>query len=167
MRFLLSLLIWIIMVGGMWMYTWQRDRGLPEGPSQPRTVETVAGEFVLEVTPTFSMEKDPFALDTGADDAAVTLALNGDAVPFSQERFARGQQLRIDGLTGLHAGMNEIFVKASPPASESHMDHALRVRVTDRGFVIVDRTVWGGRGALVSGTVSFELTDHKEDDHGQ
>ncbi|MCG8614976.1 MAG: hypothetical protein MI802_02060, partial [Desulfobacterales bacterium] len=77
-----------------------------------------------------------------------------------------GRLLRIDGLKGLRAGANEVFVKASPPASESYMDHAIRVRVTDRGFVIADRTVWGGSGALVSGTVTFELTNEEGDDHG-
>ena len=164
MRFLLTLTVWIVIVGGMWLYTWQRDAGLPKGPSQARAVETVQGEYILEVTPTFSVEKDPFALDTGEDEALMTLALNGREIGLPDGEISRGRQVRIAGLDGFRAGTNEIFVKASPPPSESGMDHALRVRLTDRGFVIVDRTVWGGSGSLVSGTVSFELK-HREEGH--
>ncbi len=166
MRFLLCLVIWIVIVGGLWGYTWLRDARLPEGPSPVQAVEHVDGEYLLEITPTFSVEKDPFALDSGPQsDALLTLNLNGRGLDLPEGEVLRGKRIRISKLRGLQAGSNEIYVKASPPMAESMMDHGLRVRLLDREFVIVDNTVWGDRGALVSGTIRFRLTSHEDDDH--
>ncbi|MBI9090782.1 MAG: hypothetical protein JEZ12_16315 [Desulfobacterium sp.] len=166
MRFLFCLVIWIVVVGGLRVYTWHRDAGLPAGPSPVQAVEQVEGAFLLELTPTFSLEKDPFALDTGTQsDALLTLNLNGRTLEVPEGELLRGKKIRIRDLPWLQAGSNEIYVKASPPLAESMMDHGLRVRLLDRGFVIADNTVWGDRGALVSGTIRFRLTLSEDDGH--
>ncbi|MEH0022232.1 MAG: hypothetical protein V6Z89_21440 [Desulfobacter sp.] len=166
MRFLLSLCIWIVFVGGLWLYTWQRDAGFPEGPSQAQAVEQIKGEFLLEITPTFSVEKDPFALQAGTGDSApFALYLNGKAIAVPAGDIRRGQVVRISDLPDMQQGTNEFYINASPPLAENTMDNGVRLRLTDRGAAIVDHTIWGNRGAVVSGTVSFTLAHSGDDDH--
>ena len=65
----------------------------------------------------------------------------------------------------LIAGFNEFYVKASPPMSESHLDHGLRVRLLENGSALVDRTLWAEGGAVVAGTVSLTLGSEKGGSH--
>jgi hypothetical protein len=44
---LLCLVICIVVVGGLWGYTWLRDARLPEGSSPLQAVEHVDGENLL------------------------------------------------------------------------------------------------------------------------
>ena len=166
MRFLLTILIWVLFVGGLWAYTWHRDAGFPAGPHETGPVETLAGEFSLEITPTFSIEPDPFALQSESREAAsLELSLNGRAIETAPETLSRGKTIQIHGLSGLQTGFNEIYVKASPPVTENMLAHGVRITVLDQGIALVDQTVWGGRGALVSGTVSFKLESATKEDH--
>jgi hypothetical protein len=45
------------------------------------------------------------------------------------------------------------------------LDHGLRVRLLDSGATVTDQTIWGSRGAVVAGTVTFTLAAAKEDHH--
>ena len=167
MRFLLCIFLWIFFVGGLWAYTWQRDAGLPEGPARVAALETLSGDYVLEITPGFSIEKDPFALavDDGAGSPGLEIRLNGSEIIVDVENISRGNVIRIrEGLV-LTAGFNEFYVKASPPVSEAHLDHGLRIRLLENGAPVADRTVWGSRGAVVAGSVSFNLAAQEEDEH--
>lgn len=167
MRFLLIIFVWIFFVGGLWAYTVNRDAGLPTGPAQVADREMLTGEYVLEITPGFSIEKDPFAL--ALDDAPQTpgfeVRLNGQALTVDADEIFRGKVIRITKGLAPTVGFNEFYVQASPPMSESHLDHGLRVRLLNRGAPVADQTIWGSRGAVVAGTVSFNLAAPKEDDH--
>ncbi|WP_321492132.1 hypothetical protein [uncultured Desulfobacter sp.] len=167
MRFLLCILIWIFFVGGLWAYTAQRDASLPKGTAPVADRDVLTGEYVLEITPGFSIDKDPFALslDDAPQSPGLEVRLNGQALTVGSGEISRGKVIRItEGLTPT-AGFNEFYVQASPPMSETHLDHGLKIRFLDRGSPVIDQTVWGSRGALVAGTVSFSLTAHKEDNH--
>ena len=167
MRFLLIIFVWIFFVGGLWAYTANRDAALPTGPAQVADREVVTGAYVLEITPGFSIDKDPFAL--ALNDAPQTpgleVRLNGQALTVDAGEIFRGKIIRITEGLAPTIGFNEFYVQASPPMSESHLDHSLRVRLLDRGAPVVDHTIWGSRGAVVAGTVDFTLATPKEDNH--
>lgn len=167
MRFLLCVVLWIFFIGGLWAYTCQRDAGLPEGPAEVAALEVLTGDYVLEMTPSFSIEKDPFALavDDDAESSGLEVRLNGTPIEVAADSISRGKVVRVTEGIVLTIGFNEFYVKASPPTSEAHLDHGLRVRLLENGAPLVDQTLWSSQGATVAGSVSFNLAAHKEDDH--
>lgn len=168
MRFLLTILIWFIFVGGLWAYTAQRDASLPGGPAQVAAPKALTGSFVLEITPGFSIEKDPFALaleDDVSQTRGLEVRLNGRQVRVDADKIQRGRVIRITKNLTFSQGGNELYVKASPPMAETNLDHGLRVRLLDRGNPVVDQTIWSSAGAVVAGTVSFSLSAVREAGH--
>ncbi len=166
MRFFLVFTIWVIIVGGLWSYISHRD-GKRLRTKAPTPVDlTVEGHFSIEITPTFSTEKDPFALTT-TDTSAVPLIikLNGKALVLDVEEVQRGQTIRLDNVTGILAGHNEIYINASPPLAENSLEHGVRLKVFEESATVIDETLWASQGALVSGTVSFSHLQQKEDAH--
>nr|WP_320192558.1 hypothetical protein [uncultured Desulfobacter sp.] len=167
MRFLLCLFVWLFLVGGLWAYTANRDASLPEGPAQVADREVLTGEYILEITPGFSMEKDPFALtiDDTSQSTGLEVHLNGQALAVNPGEILRGKVIRITKGLSPTAGFNEFYVQASPPMSEINLDHCIRVRLMENGVPVADQTIWGSSGAVVAGTVGFTLAAPKEDDH--
>lgn len=150
------------------MYTVQRDAALPQGPAQVAAPKILTGSYVLEITPSFSIEKDPFALvmeEDASHPPGLEIRLNGRALEVDAEQIKRGKVIRITENLILSQGFNEFYVKASPPMAETDLDHGLRVRLLDRGVPLVDQTVWGSSGAVVAGTVSFSIVAQKEGIH--
>lgn len=166
MRFLLSIIIWITFVGGLWFYTWQRDAKLPDSPLAVKPAEIVQGDYILELTPTFSIEDDPFALQSESEVSdSFEVRLNGQELELPDEELRRGKVLKIRNLPEVLSGFNEFFVSASPPISEIDLDHGIRIRLMDGEQIIADHTVWTSGGARVSGTMNFKLTTEKDLDH--
>lgn len=165
MRFLLCLVIWIVFVGGLYAYTEKRDRGVaPERDAAPVAAKTQE-RLSIEVTPTFTVEDDPFALKTEEQTGPFELRLNGIAVDLADLPISRGQTLFIRDLGFELADHNEVYVKASPPVSESSLTHGIRLRLSSHDRVLADETIWSSGGGLVSGTVSFSLNDTPGTDH--
>ncbi len=166
MRFIITALIWLILIGGLSFYIQQRDsRIIPKAQAQI-AVELESAAFALEVTPTFGAEADPFALlDEGQRPATLLVRLGGQEIYRGEQSLARGETLRIEPLQGLVVGNNELFFEASPAFEESHLNHALRVRLLRGGVQQLDRTLWTEAGAKVSGTIDFSLEDAAEADH--
>lgn len=166
MRFLLCLVIWFIFVGGLYYYTSRRDRAYETravaAPVDTRTEMRVA----LELTPTFSVQDDPFALKTEEQQGPFEIRINGVGIASADLGVSRGQTLVIADLNIALGEHNEVFIKASPPVAESQLDHGIRVRLLDRERVLADKTVWSS-GGLVSGTVIFSLPTQAESDHEQ
>ena len=166
MRFFLVTIIWVVIVGGMWGYVRQRDASIESVIAQ-KPIYTVSDlTFTLEITPTFSFEEDPFALETGNDSSKqMELKLNGQSVHTPNLQLIKGARYRVDNLPGVVVGQNEIYVKASPPTAESQLDQAIRVRLLQDSSVLVDKTIWNSQGSLVSGTITFEIHAETEDGH--
>ena len=170
MRFVLTILIWIFFVGGLWVYTSQRDAVMPKVPAKAQAVEKLTGSYVLEITPTFTVAKDPFALDLDEDDSqnlGLEVRLNGRAIDVEAGQIQRGKVIRVTKKLALSQGRNEFYVKASPSMAETGLDHGVRIRLLDRGLPLVDQTFWGSGGAVVAGSVSFVPADPKEGSHDQ
>jgi len=159
MRFLLTLIIWLATVGGLWCYERLRAEPGHTGPPQPVVAAVDAAEdYSLLVTTTFSLEPDPFALQTDdAPAAPLELRLNGVAVPVESERLQRGRPWTLEKVEGLVRGHNEIYLQASPPLEESELAQGVRIKLVRGGDVVVDRTLWSEQGALVAGSVHFQL----------
>ena len=117
MRFILTLFIWTLFVGGLWLYTWQRDAGLPTGPTAMAAVKTIEGHFTLELTPTFSVEKDPFALMTDdAPHAAMDLHLNGENVEVHADTLSRGKTITLENLPPFIRDSTKSISRPAPPS---------------------------------------------------
>ena len=166
MRFLLCLMIWIVFVGGLFAYTSHRDANLPEGPPPQKIEAHVEGDYLLELTPTFSIEQDPFALQSDSENTpSIDLRLNGQIITFPDMEMNRGKVIQIKDLPDMIAGFNEFYIKASPPISETDRHHGMRLRLLEGEYVIADETIWAGDGAIVSGTVNFKLAIEKDHHH--
>ncbi|MGE4543189.1 MAG: hypothetical protein AB7D06_03665 [Pedobacter sp.] len=166
MRFILTALIWLLMLGGLSLYIYQRDRHAPVAIQAPITHEVAGQDYLLEITPTFSPESDPFALRGDAGDATSLVVRTAQRELFRAEgELERGVPVRVQPVRGLVEGRNELYVQAQPPLGESHRDHAVRVRLLRGNRVVVDETIWGQKGASVAGTIPFTLTATAEDAH--
>jgi len=165
MRFILCLLIWFVFVGGLYLYTTGRDASFARNPSVPARIETEAAPVILELTPTFSVEEDPFALQSDAAAGPFEIRINGSLVPSEDLQVSRGKTLIIDNIEAFSGELNEVFIKASPPVSESSLDHGVRIRLLSRGRVLAEETIWSSGGGLVSGTVGFSAGEQGGEDH--
>lgn len=166
MRFILSLVIWFLFVGGLYLYITGRDNSLARsGGATPAPIQRQAASVVLELTPTFSAQEDPFALRTEKPADPLEIRVNGSVVPVGARPVSRGKTIVIDDVSAALGEVNEVFVKASPPVAESSLDHGVRVRLLSRGSVLADETIWSSGGGLVSGTVSFSTEGQGGTDH--
>lgn len=166
MRFLLSLIIWTVIVGGLFLYTSSRDAAVSRITAAVPVELDVEGNFTLEITPTFSTEKDPFALQVDdSDQQPLEVRLNGQKISLPEEEIVRGKTLRIENISGILKGYNEVYVKASPPLDESELDHGVRLHILQDEKSLASDTIWSGQGALVSGSLNFSYGDAKEESH--
>ena len=166
MRFLLVVAIWIVIVGGLWSYISHRDAKRELIVATTPIDLTVEGHFALEITPTFSTEDDPFALNTSEKDASLfEVKRNGNVLDMNALTFQRGETIRNEKVGGVLTGHNEIYVNASPPLSENTLEHGIRIKFYQDDTLIVDGTVWAGQGALVSGSISFNHSQTEEASH--
>lgn len=168
MRFLLVVIIWIVIVGGLWNYISQRDARRQQIIAKSPVDLTVEGEFALEITPTFSTENDPFALTTSDSNAPTfEVKFNGMTMDINTMALQRGQTIRRENVVGVLTGHNEIYVHASPPMSENTLEHGIRIKFYENNNLVVDKTVWADQGALVSGSISFSHSQTEEAIHDQ
>ena len=167
MRFLLTLAIWAVFIGGLYLYTSQRNAAAVAARESVKTpeVQQTMQRITVELTPTFSIEKDPFALTTDAPQQAIDIRLNGVSLSVAAGDIGRGKKLLISDVEVAAADHNELFIKASPPVGESGIDHGIRVRLLDGGRVLADRTIWSSGGGLVAGSVAFARQRAEEDGH--
>ena len=158
MRFILVILIWLLIAGGLGAYFNQRDQNRPQQNAVAVETAAATGTYDLSITPTFGVEADPFALDADAAmENAFLVQLNGQKISTDIENLQRGVPVSQTSLANLNQGINEIYVKASPPLAESYLEHGVRVVLTHEGKPIIDQTIWSSSGGVVSGTVTFEL----------
>ena len=166
MRFLLVVTIWVVIVGGLWSYITQRDHRREQVIAVVPVDLSVEGRFAIEITPTFSVEEDPFALTTAdTSPPPLKIKLNGSEIAVDANEILRGKTIRQENVEGVLSGHNEIYVSASPPLAENTLEHGIRVKLFDEIDLLVDQTVWAAQGAIVSGTISFSHLQTEEGNH--
>jgi hypothetical protein len=166
MRFVLTALVWLFMVGGLGLYIHERDRRKPPEiqAAAPKTARME--DFTLEITPTFTTEADPFALRGEAAASATLVVKLAERELFRGERpLAAGETVSVHPVPGLVLGRNELYLRATPPLEETHKDNAVRVRLLQGNREVLDETLWGRGGANVAGTIPFTLTGAPEAGH--
>lgn len=161
MRPVLAIMIWIVLIGGLSMYIHARER---INPGRSYEVSAAADNLALEVTTTFDVEPDPFALRTDAetDAAALLVRINGKEVLRRSDRMERGVPLRLEPVQGLIQGRNEIYLEANPPLDNSGHSLAVRLRVLRGDQPVADRSFWSDTGSRVAAT--FPVTIEAEKD---
>ncbi len=167
MRLVLVIAIWIVIVGGVWFYIDQRDSRIIDKAEAQQSYQQVVDDFTLELTPTFGIESDPFALQTETAASALLVRLRGQDIYNSDATLARGETLRIGPLHDFVSGNNELYLEASPPLNESSISHALRVRLLRGETAVLDETLWADAGSKIAGNLPFVLKQEKDnhDDH--
>ncbi len=167
MRFILCFLIWLIIVGGLWLYTDQRDAAVSAVVVSAVPDRQVAARFAIELTPTFTVEEDPFALQVSdSPQSLLEVRLNSILLDLGGATMLRGTPLSLHEVQGVLEGHNEIYVKASPPLAENRLIHGIRIRVLGADRELLDDTVWS-EGGLVSGSVTFAYRQTKGAGHDQ
>lgn len=149
MRPVLAFLIWVAFIGGLAAYMHTRETTARVGAVELRSA---VGSYSLEITPTFDVEQDPFALrtDDGTSDSTLVVRVNGKDVLKRSDRVEKGAPIRVEPLTGLVDGSNEIYLEATPPIELSGRSLALRVRLFKDGAEFADRTFWTEGGSKIA-----------------
>jgi hypothetical protein len=124
------------------------------------------GNYALAVTTTFTLEPDPFAVqtDTGDQSSALLVRLGRRTLLRITDRLEAGSTLRVEPLTGLVSGENEIYLEAHPPLDQFGKSHAVRVQILQDNQLIAEETFWSSPGGRVTGTFRFNLAAAREQD---
>ena len=168
MRPVLAIAVWVVLIGGLSWYMQTRQEVAAVQGFQPTALEA---KITLEVTPSFAVEPDPFALRVDEKDQAVALLvrLNGRDVLKKSEKLVGGSQVTVDDVQGLVEGSNEFYVEANPPLNQASQSHAVRIRVKRVNETLAERTLWSEPGSRIAATFSLEVKPTKpvqDDDHG-
>jgi len=165
MRFALVAAIWLILVGGLFLYTYQRERRLPPQMEAVVSKDAPGEAFTLEITPSFATAADPFALkEDPAAGATIVVRTGGRELYRSDKPQQAGVTVTVHPVAGLVAGRNEIYLRVVPPLA-APLDHAVRVRLLQGGRVLLDETLWGEKGANVAGSIPFTLSETEDAGH--
>jgi hypothetical protein len=163
MRVVLVLAIWVFILSGLFLYMEARDRATLDAAPVVEGFEA-AGSHALEITILTALEPDPFALTAERRMPAETILvrLNGKTILSRTETIAPGISLRVDPVTGLLAGMNEIFLGATPPSGGQLGPAAIRVQLFNGLVPVLDETLWADGGSKISGAIPFSLPGAEE-----
>lgn len=169
MRIALAVLIWLVFVGGLGLYTHHRDATvLVSGPGVE--IQAAEGNYALEITTTFTVEPDPFALQTDElrEQPALVVRLGEREILKRTDRVEAVTPIRLEPLLGLVEGTNEIYLEASPPLEQAGNSQAVRVQILRNGQSVAEQTFWSAPGGKVADTMRFELgtVREAEEDHG-
>ena len=170
MRFIYVFLIWFVLLGGMkWFLKARSSHAVLVIPE--RVMAT--GQYRLEVTTTFAVAPDPFALviDANVPPAALVVSLQGQEILKVTDRLEAGKAILVEPVPGLKEGRNEFFVKAHPPKAHHGQSHALRLRLLRDDVVVGEHSVWSIPPAPLVGAVVFDAgaesaeNEHEHDEH--
>lgn len=156
-RVLLAVLIWILLVGGLYEYMHRRNAN-PVARSSGVSAVAASGIYTLELTPGFVPVPDPFALNLDVDGGkapALFARLRGREILSLSGDIVAGASLRVENIPGVSGGDNEIVVAASPPIDGASGRHFLQARVLKNGVPIASEIFWAEGSARVDGVLRF------------
>ncbi|MHC1724821.1 MAG: hypothetical protein AB9866_02160 [Syntrophobacteraceae bacterium] len=156
------LLLWVVVFGGLHLYLKRFEAMRPAAASPPRQVES-SGSYALEITTTFSVEPDPFALqtDSSGKPAALLIRIGQQEVSTEIPEVDAGIPVRIAPVQGIIPGMNELFVEAVMPLEMSGKSLALRLRLLRDEVPVAEKTFWSEGGNRIAGTFRVKLSEEK------
>lgn len=155
MRLILVAAVWVVFVGGVALYVARRDE---HGDIASYEARPAAGTFSVEVTTSFPVEADPFALTAGGATAAgLILKVNGVEVLRRTEGVKVGEATVASPVPAVVVGKNELFIEAHPPQDQLLRSQAVRVRVLRDGEPVAEKTFWSEPGVPLSATFPLEV----------
>lgn len=163
-RILLVIVIWIVFVGGLAVYMRHREASAVGGP-KTIVLKAAAGNYTLEVTPTFSAAPDPFALqvDEAKPAAALVVRLDTTELLRLSDTVEKGKTLRVEKIQGLVEGENEIFLQASPPTGEGRS--FVQLRLLRDETPVAEEVFWSEGGLQVTGSLRYTIRPDTSEDH--
>lgn len=164
MRLVLTAVIWVVLVGGLALYMFNRTA---VQSASELNLHTPSGDFAVEVTTTFPLEPDPFALRSeGSDEApALVVRVNGREVLRKTERVEPGEPIRVEPIPGFAQGANEVFVEANPRLDMAGRSQAVRVRVLQDTNVLADRSLWSDQGNRIAAAIAVNVDTRESKEH--
>lgn len=171
MRILGALLALVVIAGGVHLYL---ERRAPPPPPEAYVVRKAQGVYALEVTPSFGVAPDAFALDLGEGESkpALVVKLKGKDVLRETKMLEPGKPVVVSPLDGVVIGLNEFYIAANPPAETINRANAVRVRVLRDGQPLdgAEQTLWSVAGTAVEGTFTLDVPEpavqNEDDAHG-
>ena len=165
MRIVLVIAIWIIMIGGMFLFMNSKE----SAPSiYDYKYEEVKEAYSLEIVATSPAEPDPFTLQTDESSpmASILVKINGIKALRITEPIDAGEKLTVENVPGLKIGENEFYVEVNPPIESVNKIFAVRVSV-NRGYTkIASETLWSPEGLKVADTFTLYIKeDESSEDH--
>ncbi|PLX68741.1 MAG: hypothetical protein C0603_06205 [Denitrovibrio sp.] len=159
MRFILTGIVWLVIVSAVSLLFSSRDS---EVVVTKITKADKVTSVAFEITTTFSVEEDPFALDIGEEKGAFQVILDGATI-FSTEDGVKDRITFTTDEYEISSGKHELFIKANPTTTE--LSNSVRIRVLSDGNPITDETMWFQPGQTINAAHIFELKgegDHYE-----
>ncbi len=159
MRFLLTLAVWAVTAAVVLTFFVFRNNS----SGSVEDVKNILPErdISIEITTTFSTEKDPFALNISDDkQKAFTVSLDGKAVYEADTGIEKGEPLILKAVK-LSDGQHEVMVTSAPVSGAG--DNAVRIRAVMDGVVLNDNTDWFTDGQEIVSVIRFDTgkTDGK------
>jgi hypothetical protein len=169
MRPLYAVVVWVVILAGLWLYTLARDAAHRPSTTAIKILPA-PGVYELELTPTFDAVggRDRFnPLDP--PHAALTASLHGRQIVRFEESAPAGLPQRFTWDTSdvpVVIGKNELLVTANAPPrdrsasagkaeSEAQKFCGVRVRLLRDGAAIADQMLWSEMGKSVEGDVDL------------
>ncbi len=165
MRIIGVILVWVLLIGGISVYMNYQNAGRQAAGLTPE-VKTETSSCIIEITSTFTVEADPFSLDSEAGNQGngLILKLGQRVLPVMAENIQAGIPFRSDRIDDVDSGLNELYIQASPPSDDYTRHQAVRVAVMAGGRMIAEKTLWAEPGSTIAGTLGFKLADTDEEE---
>lgn len=162
-RIFYAAVLCVLILGGAGVFLREKQ---PEAGLPAFHYTQASEQYSLELTPTFSLEKDPFALNTD-DSPAMVVTLGGKEL-LALDSAAAGEPVLLEEVRGLVKGMNEFFITATPSGAAASAAQALRVRLLQGGQPVADESYWTSHGLPVKAVFRVALEGaEKEGAHGE
>jgi len=156
-RFILTAAVWVVILSLVtFLFSVRGTTASVETAAQDQHKYSVS----FEITPTFSVKEDPFALDIGDGSGVFSIILNGETVLSRSEGISDRVTFSAGSFT-LERGKHEIFIRANPAASEK--SNAVRLKILVSGNPVSDKTYWFPPGQAINASHIFTLEG--EEDH--
>lgn len=156
------LLIWVVVFGGLSFYMNRFEARQSAATPAPRQALSDA-DYSLEVTATFNIEPDPFALRTeNSADAAALLVRIGEREILRTLQVEAGVPVQVQPVPGIHPGMNEFFVEANMPLEMAGKNLALQLKLKRDGLPVAEKTLWSEGENRIAGTFPVGLEIDRE-----
>lgn len=159
------LLLWVVVFGGLHLYLKRLESERPSAAPPPRQAQAAAS-FALELTTTFSLESDPFALqtDNARKPAALLVRIGQHEISTGISEVEAGVPVRIAPVQGVTPGMNEFFVEAFMPLESSGKNLAMRLRLIRDEIPLAEKTFWSEGENRIAGVFQVEVKEEKKEE---